>query len=178
MATVTLRDADPERDGAALLALYAPFITDAATSFEEHVPSLAEFQDRIRTVQTSWVWLVAEVDGVVAGYAYGGSHRARAAYDYTVETSVYLGAEHHGRGIGRALYEALFARLIDLGYCMAYAGATLPNPASVGFHESLGFEVVGTFPRSGYKFGRWHDVIWMHRKLRDAPLPGPSPVRR
>lgn len=183
-----LRDADPERDAAALRAIYAPHITDSAVSFELTVPSAAEMARRVAEVQEHWVWLVAEVEGDrhggeppgprIAGYAYGGPHRTRAAYDLTVETSVYLDERFHGRGLGRALYLELFERLAALGFCQAFAGATLPHPTSVAFHEALGFRVVGTFPRIGYKFGRYHDVIWMHRELRAEPLPGASPLRR
>lgn len=176
MDAVHIRDAEPGRDAADLCAIYAPFITDAATSFELEVPSVEEFRGRIEHVQSAWVWLVAERGGELLGYAYGGPHRARAAYDYTVETSVYLAAGAHGLGIGRRLYLELFARLEALGYCQAFAGATLPNPASVAFHEQLGFETIGVFPRSGYKFGRFHDVIWMSRQLRAEPPEGPSPV--
>ena len=158
-----------EADAAALLAIYTPFVTDTAVSFETEPPSVAEFTARLRECLARWAWLVAECDGVIAGYAYGGSHRARAAYRWSVETSAYLDPRFQRRGIGTALYRALLDALTAQGYCNAYAGATLPNDASVALHRRVGFEPIGVFRRVGYKFGRWHDVAWMQCSLREAP---------
>jgi phosphinothricin acetyltransferase len=156
-------------DVASLLAIYRPFVTDTAVSFELEPPSAEEFAERIRTAQLEWAWLVAEIGGVVAGYAYASSFRARAAYRWSVETSAYLAPGHRGHGVGRALYEKLLGILVAKGYCTAYAGITLPNEASVRFHQAMGFGSVGVFQRAGRKFGAWHDVSWWQRKLRDDP---------
>jgi phosphinothricin acetyltransferase len=137
---------------------------------------------RIRDTSTQFPWLVAEVDGAVAGYAYASSHRERAAYRWAVDVAVYVASAHQGRGIGRALYEALFERLARQGYRMACAGITLPNPASVALHERVGFRPVGVYREIGWKFGHWHDVAWYQRPLMpegaDPPgEPGPPAVR-
>jgi L-amino acid N-acyltransferase YncA len=162
-------DADVDR----LLAIYRPFVVDTAVSFELAPPSADEFRQRVRTAQSRWAWLVAERDGQVAGYAYGSSFRTRPAYRWSVETSAYLHPDHRGRGIGRALYEELFRVLVAKGYCTAYAGIALPNEPSVEFHKALGFAPVGVFRRAGWKFGRWHDVSWWQRVLRESPPPEP-----
>lgn len=177
-ADLVIRDADALLDAEAIREIYRPHIEDSSVSFELETPSAEVIAERIQETQRNWVWLVAEHDGVVVGYAYGGQHRTRAAYDESVETSVYLHRDATGRGVGRLLYTALFERLAGLGYCQAYAGATLPNPASVAFHESMGFVVLGVFPKIGYKFGRFHDVIWLHRELRAEPLPEGSLMAR
>ena len=171
MNALAIRPATPA-DAAALLAIYAPFVERTAVSFEETVPMQAEFAERIRAANERWVWLVAESDGALAGYAYAGAHRARSAYRHSVEVSAYVAESHRRRGVARALYEALFPRLAALGYCNAYAGIALPNDASVALHRALGFADVGVFPRVGRKFGRWHDVAWLHRPLRDEPAAG------
>ncbi|MDH4107423.1 MAG: GNAT family N-acetyltransferase [Gammaproteobacteria bacterium] len=159
-----------EADAPALLAVYAPFVEDTVVSFEDEVPSLEDFAGRIRKSLSRWQWLVAEAGNEVAGYAYGGPFHQRAGYRWSVEVSVYLDPRFHRRGIGRALYERLLAELTDMGYCMAYAGVTLPNDASVALHREFGFEWVGTYRRAGRKFGAWHDVGWMQLELRDLPL--------
>lgn len=156
-------------DAPALLEIYRPFIENTAVSFETQVPTVDEFAARVEKALNGWACLVAEVDGQIAGYAYGGTHRERAAYRWSVETSVYLHSDFHRRGIARLLYSQLFDVLAEKGYCNAYAGATLPNDASIGFHRSMGFEWVGVFKRVGWKFGRWHDVAWMQRVLRETP---------
>lgn len=157
--------ADTER----LLEIYAPYVSDSATSFETVVPTPEEFANRIRKCTSEWCWLVVEVDGQIAGYAYGGSHRERAAYRWSVETSAYMHSRFHGRGLAKALYSELLARLAERGFCNALAIIVLPNAASVRLHESVGFERVGVIKRAGWKFGQWHDVAWYQRALRDEP---------
>ena len=164
-----LRPATPA-DAAAVLSIYAPFVEHTAVSFETAVPTVEEMADRIATTRASWQWLVAERDGACAGYAYGGSHRARHAYRYSTEVSAYIAPGHHRQGLGRALYERLFEDLAALGYCSAYAGIVLPNEASVALHRRVGFAPIGVFPRVGYKLQRWHDVAWFYRPLREEPL--------
>jgi L-amino acid N-acyltransferase YncA len=159
-------------DAAAMLAIYAPIVRETAISFELDPPSLPEFEDRVIKYSKDWVWLVAEVDGNVVGYAYGSSHRERLAYQWSTETSAYVAEAARGSGIGKLLYRALLPALADRGYCNAYAGIALPNEASVALHESVGFRSIGTFPSVGRKFNRWHDVGWFHCNLRSHPREG------
>src|SRR5262245_32125187 len=167
-------------DARAIQKIYAPFVSDDATSFEVAVPDVAEVERRIHEHCESYPWLVLESDGNVLGYAYASAHRTRLAYQWSVEVSVYVDPSAHRRGVARALYTALFEFLRRQRYVNAYAAITLPNPPSVGLHESLGFVPVGVFRQIGFKFGRWHDVAWLHLRLTDGvpdcdPLP-PTPL--
>jgi phosphinothricin acetyltransferase len=159
-------------DAPALLDIYRPYVTDTIVSFETEPPSPAAFIERIEKYQRAWAWLVAEVDGKLAGYAYGSPHRERAAYRFATETSVYIHPQFHGCGLSRQLYARLFEVLAAKGYCNAYAGVALPNAASIAAHKAAGFTEIGVFQRVGYKFDRWHDVQWLQRALRKTPLPG------
>ncbi|MBC8351547.1 MAG: N-acetyltransferase [Planctomycetes bacterium] len=154
-------------DADELLEIYRPYVETTAVSFELEIPTAARFAERIKRAVEKWSWLVAEIDERPIGYAYGSAHRAREAYAYSVETSAYVHASHHRDGVARALYTVLFRHLRELGYGNAYAGITLPNEPSVGFHKSFGFEPIGVFPRVGYKFGKWHDVAWLYRPIRE-----------
>jgi phosphinothricin acetyltransferase len=169
----TIRLARPD-DAGSIASIYAPFCTDTVVSFEYAAPTPAEMAERVRKTSARLPWLVLEAEGVVVGYAYAGAHRERAAYDWSVDVSVYVGAGRRRSGVGRALYTALFRILVLQGYYKAYAGVTLPNPASVGLHEAMGFQPVGVYRGVGYKFGRWHDVAWYQRELqpeREEPEP-------
>jgi phosphinothricin acetyltransferase len=168
MSPVTIRSADPERDAAACAAIYAPSVEANATSFEERAPDAAEFAARIARISLTHPWLVAEEDGEVVGYAYACPFQERAAYRWSAGVSVYVAAERLGRGLGRALYEELFARLRRQGFQVACAGITLPNDASVGLHERLGFVAVGVNRRIGWKRGAWRDVGWWQLELVPA----------
>jgi L-amino acid N-acyltransferase YncA len=159
-----VRDAS-DRDAQACAAIYATYVTDTAITFEAEPPSVAEMAQRIATVARTHAWLVLEDEGRVVGYAYGHPFKPRAAYRWSCECSVYV---EHGRrrsGAGRALYEALFARLVQRGFRVAFAAMTLPNDASVGLHAAMGFEPVGVLRRVGWKHGAWHDVAWVRRAL-------------
>jgi phosphinothricin acetyltransferase len=162
---VIVRDATAD-DAAACAAIYAPYVRDTAISFETDPPTPDQMAERIAAAQRTHAWLVLD-DAGVRGYAYGGLFKARAAYRFSCEVSVYLELGRRRTGGGRMLYEALFARLVERGYRMAVAGMTLPNDASVGLHRALGFELVGTYRRIGWKHGAWHDVMWMQRTLVD-----------
>ena len=163
-----IRPADPVLDAAACAELYEPFVRKTAISFEEDPPSEAEIARRMRDTLVRYPWLVAEVDGALAGYAYASAHRERAAYRWAVDVAVYVDPAHQRHGIGRALYEALLERLAAQGFRMACAGITLPNPASVALHERVGFERVGVYRRIGWKFEQWPDVAWYQRPLMPA----------
>jgi len=160
-----VRDAIPERDAAGCLEIYAPFVRETIVSFEEQVPTLQEFEKRMRASLRTHPWLVADEDGMVVGYAYASQHRTRAAYRWATDVSVYVAPSHHGRGIGRRLYNELFERLRAQGFRIACAGIALPNDASVGLHEAMGFQPVGVYRRIGWKLGAWHDVGWWQLEL-------------
>ena len=169
-----VRDAS-EFDAEACAAIYAPYVTDTAISFELEPPSAAEMAQRIADMQVTHAWMVLEDEGRVIGYAYGRPMKPRAAYRWSCEVSVYLEVGRRRTGGGRALYEALFERLIERGYRTAIAGMTLPNDASVGLHEALGFESIGTYRRIGWKLNNWHDVAWSQRPLAELPDPPEEP---
>jgi L-amino acid N-acyltransferase YncA len=165
-----------ERDAAACAAIYAPYVTDTAISFETEPPTAAEMARRIAAAQRRHAWLVLEDGDRVVGYAYGNAFHSRAAYRWACEVSVYLELGRRRTGGGRMLYEALLARLTERGFRVALAGTTLPNDASVGLHRALGFEPVGTYRRIGFKHGAWHDVAWTQRFLAGGSDPPPEPT--
>jgi phosphinothricin acetyltransferase len=152
-------------DAESVLAIYGPVIRDSATSFEIELPTVDDISGRMHTNLQKYPWIVCSEGDAVCGYAYGSTHRARSAYGWTVETSVYLDSSVQGRGVGRALYESLLSLLTFQGYGLALGGITLPNPASVRLHEACGFTRVGVYHGIGYKFGQWHDVAWYERRL-------------
>jgi len=158
-----------EADSPALLAIYRPFVEASAVSFEMVTPTVEEFTPRIRKALAGWQWLVAEKGGQCIGYAYGSSYRERGAYRWSVEVSGYVQPNHHRQGIGHSLYSRLLTDLVHKGFCTAYAGIALPNDASIALHRRVGFDPIGTFVAAGRKFGKWHDVAWFQRRLRDSP---------
>ena len=147
-----------QSDAAEIAEIYRPIVESTPISFELEPPDEQEIQHRIEHKLTTYPWLVCENDGRVAGYSYASQFRERAAYQWSVETSVYIHSDFRRFGIGRALYTSLFPMLIAQGYFNAYAGITLPNPSSVGLHEAMGFRLVGVYRNVGYKTGAWHDV--------------------
>jgi L-amino acid N-acyltransferase YncA len=171
----SVRDAS-ERDAASCAAIYAPYVTDTAITFETDPPSPGEMAERIAAASRRHAWVVLEEQGRIAGYAYGAPFHTRAAYRWACQVSVYLELGRRRTGGGRALYTALLARLIDRGFRVAVAGMTLPNDASVGLHRAMGFEPVGTYRRIGFKHGAWHDVAWTQRILVGGEDPPPEPT--
>lgn len=163
-----------EHDAEQILAIYAPIVCTTAISFEVEPPTVREMQQRILETVRYLPWLVCAHQGEVVGYAYAVTHRTRPAYRWSVDTSVYVHPHAHRSGIGRAVYSSLFKILTLQGFSNAYAGITLPNPASVGLHESLGFRPVGVYRAVGYKLGTWHDVGWWQLRLQ-ALSPTPQP---
>lgn len=164
-----------ETDAAALLEIYAPYVRDTVVTYEYEPPTEAEFQARIRATLEQYPYLVAETAaGEILGYAYAGAFRSRAAYQWTAEVTVYLRAEAHGRGIGRALYARLEEALRRQNVQTLVALIADPNPASVAFHEALGYREVGRLSRCAYKLGQWLGLIWMEKPLgayADPPAP-------
>jgi phosphinothricin acetyltransferase len=163
-------------DAAAIAAIYSPFCLNTSISFEEVAPDAAEMARRIERILPRWPWLVFDDGGTVRGYAYAGPHNERAAYRWSVSVAVYVGDGARRQGVGRRLYETLFRLLVVQGYFKAFAGVTLPNPASERLHESVGFTPVGTYHGSGYKFGAWHDVRWYERELQPERAAPPEPT--
>lgn len=178
---LTIRPAAPE-DASALLKIYAPYVERTAITFEYRVPSAEEFALRIRNTLKRYPYLTAEADGVPVGYAYAGPFKERAAYDWAVETTVYVRQDQKRRGVGKALYEALETALraqgiLNLNACIAYPGQEdehLTRDSAV-FHEKLGFQLAGRFHSCGCKFGRWYDMVWME-KLLGPHEENPAPV--
>jgi L-amino acid N-acyltransferase YncA len=151
---------------AAVAGIYRPVVESTAISFETVAPDGDEMARRIVETTRDHPWLVCEIGGRVAGYAYATKHRVRSAYRWSVDTSVYVDAACRQGGVGRGLYMSLFAILAAQGYFNAYAGIALPNAASVGLHEAVGFKKVGVYQRVGFKFGEWRDVGWWQLELR------------
>ncbi|MCK9894408.1 GNAT family N-acetyltransferase [Frankia sp. AgB32] len=160
-------------DAAGIQAVYAPYVTGSPATFEEAVPGLAELRARMAAAPRK-PWLVAEADGEIVGYAYASAHHARASYRWSADTSIYLAAAVHRRGLGRALYDRLLAEVRALGYLNVYAGITLPNAASVTLHTAVGFEPTGVYRNVGYRLGAWRDVAYFGMALA-SPLP-PAPA--
>jgi L-amino acid N-acyltransferase YncA len=171
---MAIRDASG-RDAEACAAIYAPYVTDTAITFELAPPTPAEMADRIAAAQRAHAWLVLVDGDHVVGYAYGSPHKARPAYRWSCEVSVYLERGRRRTGGGRALYTELLDRLAARGFRSAVAGMTLPNDASVGLHRAMGFQPVGTYRRIGWKHGRWHDVAWVQRVLGTDEDPPAEP---
>jgi L-amino acid N-acyltransferase YncA len=175
---MTIRHAEAARDAAAVAEIYGWYVRETAISFEEAAPSAADTAALIARIQRTHPWLVCEREGAVVGWACGSPHRERAAYRWAADVAIYVDREARGGGVGRALYEALLPLLREQGLHVACAGITLPNEASVGLHEALGFEPVGVYRRVGWKAGAWRDVGWWQLELRpagDGPPPEPRP---
>lgn len=152
-------------DARDLLAIYAPYVRETAITFETEVPSVEEFEGRIAAIQAIYPYLVAEVDGELVGYAYAHAYYGRAAYAWTVEVSIYVDQKAGGKGVGNALYDALEEELRKQGIRQALACISLPNDASIFFHQKRGYEQVGHFHKVGYKFDQWHDIVWLQKEL-------------
>ncbi len=171
----TIRPATAD-DAGQILEVYAPIVRHTAISFEVEPPSTDEMRQRIGDTLVSLPWLVCARQGDILGYAYASKHRVRAAYQWSVDVSVYIHPRVHRLGVGRALYSSLFKILRLQGFYNAYAGITLPNPGSVGLHESMGFQPVGVYRAVGYKLGAWHDVGWWQLILQAYSVPPQPPI--
>lgn len=152
-------------DAANLVAIYAPYVEKTAITFETQVPTVEDFENRIKKTMEKFPYLVAIEEGQIVGYAYASTYYARAAYDWTVELSVYVQKEARGKGVGTLLYTALEQELTARGFKNFLACIALPNPASIALHEKRGYEQVAHFKKVGYKFGTWHDIVWLQKSL-------------
>jgi L-amino acid N-acyltransferase YncA len=156
-----------DSDADAVASIYRPIVEQTPISFETVAPDRYEMARRMVETLRHYPWLVCERDGHVIGYAYAARHRVRAAYQWSVDTSVYIDRQYRRLGIGRGLYLSLFGILAAQGYFNAYAGIALPNDSSVALHEAMGFEPLGVYRRVGYKLGEWRDVGWWQLNIRE-----------
>ncbi|THE66589.1 N-acetyltransferase family protein [Salinadaptatus halalkaliphilus] len=173
-SSTRIRVAEPA-DAAAAREIYAPFCRSTAVTFEETPPTESELADRIESTLETYPWLVCEHDGQAVGYAYASSLRKRRAYQWVAELSVYVADDARGSGVGRGLYESLFAILERQGICDVYAVTTVPNPETVAFHERLGFDRLVDFPAIGYSDDDWRDVAWWRRSIGEKSA-DPEPI--
>ena len=164
-----------EKDAEAILKIYAPYIEKTAITFEYEVPSLSEFSKRIAEIQKKYPWIVYEEEGEILGYAYGGPEYTRAAYQWTVETSVYLSEKARGKGIGTDLYEKILDILKKQNFCVCYVLINDDNEASIKLHEKFGFVKNGFRENCGFKHGKWHSIVIMEKQLNEFSVP-PKPV--
>lgn len=163
-------------DAEAIAAIYAPYVQGSVISFEETPPSGLEMAGRIEATLPSHPFLVFHAADGIVGYAYAGAHSPRPAYRWSCNVSVYVAQGAHRRGVGRALYAALFELLERQGFHSLFAGITLPNDKSVGLHEAMGFMHLGTYREVGFKFGAWHDVgYWRRGAAAGVPTADPIP---
>lgn len=165
-------------DAKAALAVYAPYVLHTANTFEYEIPSVDDFRTKIEKITAQYPWLVCECDGEIVGYAYGSTHRERAAYQWSPESTVYISGKHHRKGIARILYNTLFALLKQQGYINVFASVLVTNVNSVKFHKSYGFEEIGLFKNIGYKLDEWHTNLWLQYKLQEHIInpPAPTPI--
>lgn len=173
---IVLRLATPA-DANGILNIYALYIRNTSFTFETEVPSVEEFAERIKTYLLNWPWLVCEIDGVIAGYAYATRHRERTAYQWCVESSVYIHDDFQQKGIARALYTALFEILKKQGFRNVYAVINLPNDKSVMLHEKLGFIHFATYEKVGYKSGKWKNVGWWRLSINEYGDEPAAPIK-
>lgn len=161
-----IRLATPD-DARQVQEIYGPVVENTCISFETEPPGEAAMRERIRSTLALYPWLVCEEEGRLSGYAYASRHRERAAYQWSADASVYVREGQRRSGVGRALYTSLLAGLQRLGLCAVHAGITMPNPPSVGLHESFGFRAVALFPAVGWKHGAWHAVGYWQKRFRE-----------
>ena len=165
-----------ENDAEKLLEIYAYYVKNTAITFEYEVPSLDEFKKRIHKTLSKYPYLVSEQDGAILGYAYAGAFKERSAYDWAVETTIYIAKDARKKGLGRELYMALenalsLQNVINLNACIGYPDVEdeYLTKNSASFHEHLGYRMVGEFHKCGYKFGRWYNMVWMEKFITEHP---------
>lgn len=154
-------------DAANILKIYEKFIKETVVTFEIEVPSIESFQNRMKSIMDFYPWLVCEVDGEIAGYAYASKHGERAAYRWSSDLSVYIGEKFHRHHLGTDLYDEVIQYLKKQGFCTVYAAISTPNPKSQAFHESYGFKKIGEFKNVGHKMGKWLDVTWYDLQIAE-----------
>ncbi|MBR5303118.1 MAG: N-acetyltransferase [Clostridia bacterium] len=168
MSKIVIRFAEPALDAPAILALYAPYIEKTAITFETEPPSLESFTQRVADIAAHFPYLLLEVDGELAGYAYAHRQAERAAFAWNAELSIYLKEGLAGMGLGRPLYSLLEELLAMQGYVNFYGVITGSNAVSIALHEKMGYRIIGRHEHTGFKFGRWHDTVWLHKRVHEG----------
>jgi len=163
-------------DARQVLDIYAPFITSSFVTFENIVPSLPDFAKRIEQISQKYPWLVVTEGDQIAGYAYAGKYRDTEAYQWMVESSIYMHPDFKGKKLARRLYSALFELLKEQGFRKVFAVISVPNAESVGFHEHMGFSGFATYRNVGFKLGTWKDVGWWELPLTDQDTEPATPI--
>ena len=174
-----IREVNADQDASQILQIYAPYVLNTCITYEYTVPSLGEFKNRILKISSKHAYFVAEVNGIIVGYAYATQFRERTAYDWTLESAIYVQETHHAKredqaSIASLLYEALFQKLKAKGIKQVIGVISLPNDKSVRFHEKMGFEKIGIFQSVGFKHDQWHDALFMTKFLEARPLTAPK----
>ncbi len=185
---ITIRKADTG-DTQRLLGIYSYYVTNTAITFEYDVPSVSEFARRIQRISAKYPYITAESSGRIIGYAYAGVFKDRAAYDHSVEVTIYIDKSEKGKGVGRLLYSELEKRLREMGITNLYACIGIPSDKSdefldfnsMQFHEHMGYTLAGRFHKCGYKFGRWYDMVWLEKiigehRLKQEHTPTPQRI--
>ena len=172
-----------ENDAEAILAIYAPYVIKTSITFEYEVPTLEEFRGRMHHTLQKYPYLVAEQDGKILGYAYVGPFHARAAYDWAVETSIYVDENLRHSGVGGRLNRVLEAVLKAMGILNMEACIGVPEVEdehltrnSENYHAHIGYRLVGEFYKCGYKFGRWYNMVWMEKMIGEHKDEMSAPV--
>lgn len=188
MEEINLRSA-AENDAEELLEIYAPYVRETSVTFEYEVPSIDEFRSRIRNTLKKFPYIVAEseIQGKkqILAYAYASSFKSRAAYDWCVETSIYVRRDFRGKGIGRKILLELESQLaaqniLNVNACIAKAEIEdeyLKND-SLRFHEKMNYKLVGEFHKCGYKFNRWYNMVWMEKFIGEHITDQPKVIFR
>lgn len=154
-----------KQDATSIRNIYAPYVKETNITFEYEVPSINEMAQRIEKTLQDYPYIVITEDDQIVGYAYASRYKGRKAYDWDCELSIYVNQNVQGQGLGKRLYQSLFQLLQMMNIQNVYACITYPNEKSERFHECFGFHKIGTFTKSGYKFGKWHDMIWMEKHI-------------
>jgi L-amino acid N-acyltransferase YncA len=156
-----------ENDAEEILQIYAPYIRDTIITFEYEVPAIEEFKNRIRKISKDYPYLVCTLDEKIIGYAYSYRHKERAAYQWNVELSVYIDNKYLHYGLGKAFYTALIEISKLQNIQNIYGVVTSNNINSEKLHEYFGFNKLGVYHNTGYKFGKWHDVTWFEKRVNE-----------
>lgn len=164
------------QDAPRISQIYRHYVEHTAVTFAYDAPTEEDFRQKISTLSLTHPFLVCEQDGQVAGFAYAAPYREKEAFQWDVELTVYLDPHGQRQGMGTGLMGRVLALLKRQGFMTAYSCVTLPNAGSEALHRRFGFDTLGVHPRSGYKLGRWHDVVWLALPLGDYPAPPPPPT--